>query len=299
MPKCPCCGYDQSGEVARWRDRCPMDGRCVECGLAFDWRDVFASPLCPGLVEHARGMRQWLWWGVRTSFAILWPRRFWMRVLPRHTLRPVPAALWFALPMTLWLLFPFCRALYTFVAECIHYWALSGPELTINWAFNQSRWIVESEVPFLAWWFYPFLAMALTSPVLLAALRPKSREESVAAPTLVRLALYAIAMGILAWPIGAWWDKLLFALEGLLSPYWFAHAQYLDPIARWRLDDATIPAMLVAWLLFWNWCALSKGTRLRNPFWVWLVLSTATLTVGLGIALCRWMLWAEVPRFCQ
>lgn len=40
-PRCTHCGYDQSGEVQTWREQCPLGGRCVECGQAFDWGEAF------------------------------------------------------------------------------------------------------------------------------------------------------------------------------------------------------------------------------------------------------------------
>ena len=43
MPECPRCGYDLRGITESWRNACPVDGRCAECGLEFAWRDVFAG----------------------------------------------------------------------------------------------------------------------------------------------------------------------------------------------------------------------------------------------------------------
>ncbi len=40
IPTCPRCGYDQSGEVARWRESCPLEGVCPECGLRFEWVEI-------------------------------------------------------------------------------------------------------------------------------------------------------------------------------------------------------------------------------------------------------------------
>lgn len=37
---CPRCGYDQSGAIATWVDRCPLQGVCPECGLDFEWARV-------------------------------------------------------------------------------------------------------------------------------------------------------------------------------------------------------------------------------------------------------------------
>lgn len=58
-PACPRCGYDQSGQAASWQDRCPVEGRCPECGTAFNWADLFDPSRrdVPWLAEHARGAR--------------------------------------------------------------------------------------------------------------------------------------------------------------------------------------------------------------------------------------------------
>lgn len=40
---CPRCGYNLRGVVETWRDSCPLDGTCSECGLAFAWREVLSE----------------------------------------------------------------------------------------------------------------------------------------------------------------------------------------------------------------------------------------------------------------
>jgi hypothetical protein len=40
-PACPRCGYDVSGVVPTWAEQCPIHGTCSECGLAFEWVDIF------------------------------------------------------------------------------------------------------------------------------------------------------------------------------------------------------------------------------------------------------------------
>jgi hypothetical protein len=55
--ECPRCGYDLSGAVATWADRCPVEGLCSECGLGFRWSDVLGPErLAPGWSsEHGGG----------------------------------------------------------------------------------------------------------------------------------------------------------------------------------------------------------------------------------------------------
>ncbi len=89
-PQCPRCGYDLGGEITRWDDWCPTTGTCSECGHGLDWADVFAPDrkICPGLVEHAVGVRQSVAWGLWTGCWMIVPWLFWKRVKLHHEVRP-------------------------------------------------------------------------------------------------------------------------------------------------------------------------------------------------------------------
>jgi hypothetical protein len=87
--RCPRCGYDLRGTVALWRESCPMDGRCAECGLGFEWAEVIGAraPRPGWCVEYARG-----WWGVpwrsaRTFVVAWWPWGFWKSLKMTHDAR--------------------------------------------------------------------------------------------------------------------------------------------------------------------------------------------------------------------
>lgn len=79
-PECPRCGYDLRGGVAAWRDSCPLDGVCPECGLRYEWRDVFKPErLSPRWsFEHGRDRLVWRW--VSTVARTLRPGTFWKRM---------------------------------------------------------------------------------------------------------------------------------------------------------------------------------------------------------------------------
>ncbi|MEX0876943.1 MAG: hypothetical protein WD114_05750 [Phycisphaerales bacterium] len=81
-PICPKCGYDQSGEIATWEERCPLEGVCPECGLAFAWADVFdpSRVHLPWYVEHAERKRDMLRRTPGTFWLLILPNRFWKRV---------------------------------------------------------------------------------------------------------------------------------------------------------------------------------------------------------------------------
>ncbi len=96
VPKCPRCGYDQSGAVAAWTDRCPVRGCCPECGTGFAWADLFD----PGrqdlgwLVEHATGIRQAIRRTPATLTRIVRPWVFWRAVGVLARVRPGVLAAW-------------------------------------------------------------------------------------------------------------------------------------------------------------------------------------------------------------
>ena len=46
--ECPRCGYDVRGVTAGWETSCPIEGKCTECGLMFDWGTVL-GPVTAGL----------------------------------------------------------------------------------------------------------------------------------------------------------------------------------------------------------------------------------------------------------
>ncbi len=85
LQNCPRCGYDLSGAVDSWSDRCPLEGVCPECGLSHRWRDVlnpgFAIPVW--FVENPntpfrRGFP-------RTSARCFRPRSFWRDIWMTHS----------------------------------------------------------------------------------------------------------------------------------------------------------------------------------------------------------------------
>ncbi len=82
--ECPRCGYDLSGLVATWRDSCPLDGRCSECGLNFEWANVLNPRMTTPewSFEHAqkRLVRSYL----RTLFETFRPWRLFARLRMEH-----------------------------------------------------------------------------------------------------------------------------------------------------------------------------------------------------------------------
>jgi hypothetical protein len=90
-PCCPRCGYDLRGECERWRDACPLRGRCVECGLDFAWADLHFRSRHPWLFEadwRHRPRRRLL----ATMLHAVRPRHFWNSLRLADPIRLLPAA---------------------------------------------------------------------------------------------------------------------------------------------------------------------------------------------------------------
>lgn len=76
-PACPRCGYDLTGLVGSWRDSCPLEATCSECGLPIELRWVLngrlraeaeffeTAPYRPRralIVTARRAVRPWVFW---------------------------------------------------------------------------------------------------------------------------------------------------------------------------------------------------------------------------------------------
>lgn len=84
--ECPRCGYDVTGDIPNWTHACPLNGRCSECGLDFEWGVLFspASNTPRWSFEHAReGVMLAL---LQTAARTLWPGALWRTLRIEHPL---------------------------------------------------------------------------------------------------------------------------------------------------------------------------------------------------------------------
>ncbi|MFT3683944.1 MAG: hypothetical protein QM783_03280 [Phycisphaerales bacterium] len=86
VPRCPRCGYDQSGACPAWRSECPLEGTCPECGLSFTWADAFNPWRIRShwLFEHKRPRSLGIIRATRSWLAALYPPGFWKRITLTH-----------------------------------------------------------------------------------------------------------------------------------------------------------------------------------------------------------------------
>jgi len=88
-PKCPRCGYDLRGLAQQWRESCPLDGRCSECGLTFEWADVLSPKrIVPKwFVEYSQSISGFVGRTFATLMRSLRPATFWREVQMWYSVR--------------------------------------------------------------------------------------------------------------------------------------------------------------------------------------------------------------------
>ncbi len=297
-PTCPRCGYDQSGAVAAWTDQCPTRGVCPERGLDFAWVVIFRPNLhdVRGFFEHARTVRQHLWWSLTTLPLVLTPNRFWRRISLDVPPRPCRSLLWIVLLLgTLWL----SSALLALVPAVVEYasvplpgYVRSTPEDRL-WGSISGGFLAPIARHTLVWgggvvyriapprWYLAYLPLLLLSlcwPFMLAMLSTRLTAAKIRAGHITRATAYS-----------------LFWLIFLLVPFFLrsgrdaldaAHALFTGrEFERWyynpfNLHDATVTkaflllagATVVIWLPVWWWFALSRGFLLRPVATLWAVI---------------------------
>lgn len=88
---CPRCGYDFEGEVSTWREACPLNVVCVECGFRADMIDVLGRGQTPawfiGVGQGWRGMFRRV---PGTAVRVLFPFRETSRLRLAHFQRSFP-----------------------------------------------------------------------------------------------------------------------------------------------------------------------------------------------------------------
>ncbi|MHC5028911.1 MAG: hypothetical protein ACYTGR_19350 [Planctomycetota bacterium] len=88
-PRCPRCNYDLRGTTALWTDTCPLEGVCTECGLSFEWADLFDERrrVPRWCVEYAASPPAFLRRTAATLLMTFRPWRFWKSLKMSHQIR--------------------------------------------------------------------------------------------------------------------------------------------------------------------------------------------------------------------
>lgn len=295
-PECPRCGYELRGTVESWRNACPLEGRCTECGLAFPWRDILTEEALtpPWCVEFSsrRGVPRALVATLGLSFV---PWRFWSSVKMTHAIRPSRLVLY-----VLFLAFSCCAILAVTngifmyknwrdvfgtggqvtntmsigeaVVRSMVLPLSTEPLGTVTWNLSGKTAAYMSPRSFLrnwrdAWNLLRFWAIAaVLGPLALIGLVASRRRAGIRPRHLVRAFVYS-----LGWVPFMWANGMV-----LLLPYhWFMFGWS----ARW-LNNADYVMMFVipAFVLLWWHAAVRRYLRMEHS-WV-VAASVSVLAMG-------------------
>jgi hypothetical protein len=274
---CPRCDYDLSGVAESWKDACPLDGVCSECGLAFRWPEILNPLLTVPAWSFEHAMRQRPLALLRTAARTFRPRRLWAELRMEHPVRvrrlltvpllAVPAA-WAVMALAIGMLLLGLRAL-----DAYHSYGGAWNDIasiatfgfaTYGWGSWQwvgpPAWLVVGA----AWWCV-LPAAFLTLPVTL-------RRAKVRPLHLARIWVYSLTWLPLA--LTWWWFPEVEAQVSWVVydhwPSWLMPALHKawgaanDPVAGWR-SRIFIAATAISLTLVWR-CAIRRYLRLPHSW---------------------------------
>ncbi|MBL0869421.1 MAG: hypothetical protein IBJ18_02460 [Phycisphaerales bacterium] len=295
-PTCPRCGYDQSGEVARWTESCPVKGTCPECGLEFAWGDLFdsSSMTLSWAVEYSQSARDFLNRFIRTHVRALNPFSFWSSLQLRSTPRVLPLIVLLVLVVLCpWMIHALARNAYVVSSDVLFPQApnpWNGSAFAEGWLWpifdlyhtqNATKWEVRS----LLWkWpimVYICIGMTVLPAILLSVLTSTRTTCRIRGSHILRCQAHAflpLAMGVYLYLLT---DIIADAATGIEEFFHLPFSSTLLTIGHldwyWHQNVNIIAAIGLVWIALY-WCvAINIGLRLKRG---WLV-TTACLFAGL------------------
>ena len=293
-PRCPRCGYDQSGPIATFTNACPTTGTCSECGLAFRWRDVFFPDRerIRGFFEHARGFWPGLWAIPRTAWLVARPWAFWKRLQLHMKPRLGRAAVWVLAALLATVLFRgvlgsadfAIGALYPAAPSVAQFWTtndLSDPGAW-EWVWAcppiDARTWYPGGFHLVQWWTDGWVPIAILATPIWAisfALLPQTRRRAkVKAVHIVRAFIYSciwLTMLLLPWIFQYLVRFVAAGLNAVQVPFpSFLRWMGFDP--HWLRNAIPLAIAVWLWLSIWWLFAIRRGFRLQHPTAVWFAL---------------------------
>jgi len=278
-PRCPRCGYNLRGITQTWNQTgaCPLQGKCSECGLDFDWHHIFHIATHPWLFEH-----HWRHHSVRslirTTLATLRPSKFWrdvhlydrVRILPLITVIILNIILVFTMEMIL-----------TFILNWQNWKTVSGgPYLLritnlISFAHG-TLFVYEYLVVLMLYLLHGVLAWGITMPVILLALPVTLRQAKVQMTHVVRISCYSLFIPIViivSWSIFKFIDSMIMypihSIFAWIDPWQWSWDWLFYGYFRTFGANMLIAFIFAAWWGIWWAYADRNYLRLQNWMKVW------------------------------
>ncbi len=290
---CPRCGYDQSGIVASWRDSCPLEGKCSECGLEFAWADVLNPQLAwpRWSFEHAR--KHLVWSYLCTVFMALLPRRFFAGIRMEHPIRFDRLAMLLVIcPIVLY--FGFAAIVAAIQYKFYRYnWGTPGPpSFTLADVGKSALWpYADGETLWYALRSPTTLGIALGAPIALLMplaflLLPATfRRMKIRVAHVVRVGIYALVAPAIFWSmlmvVWAAYETLQVHFYGNF-PRWLPS----ESLTGWMVAGGS--PLLALWAPYFWWRAGKQYLKLPRSLFVVIMLAIVT-------GLLTIVLWAYIP----
>ncbi len=290
---CPRCGYDFTGVIESWKDSCPVQGVCTECGLEFLCGDVL-NPSRMAMrwsFEHAEAKRVRAL--AKTLALTLRPGRFWSAMRMEYQSRLLRLVLLVLAAMSLcqvtFMLFACAAQVPGIDLEAIWNEILLGSVPDVEW--KNLLWLnsIGGEMydrstgevlpPVTTWW---LLLSGALIPLCFVMLPTTLRKRKVRPRHLARIWAYAIPVGILTISIPWIVDD---ALTAFIKWQWNHQVLFINagPILRFWLDNQwrVLVAVWLAWQVWWWRAACTRYLRL--PHGTGIAMSLVVLSLLLGM----------------
>lgn len=299
--ECPRCGYDQTGAIGAWERNepacCPLRGTCSECGLNFEWGNLFniIEAAQRGIFEHVK--RRYAPALLRTLYRSAWPNGFWRWIAMEHRIRvlrlvaclAVCACLVYVVAGVLFLAWDLLWAWRPLGMSLVRYSPgvqLAPPEQRFGY-----WWHIKIQ-PF--WWclgprnwgnpiFAPVIAISLTAlalmPLSYLLLPITFRTFRVR-----RLHLFRIAA------FGWMWVPLFLWIGQGVVQHTYSHLQWGRPFSgrtvpvEWRY----VGAALFVWQVWWWSAATRSYLKLPHPVTVSLTLTAVCYFTAFMLLFAVW-----------
>ncbi|MBL8990028.1 MAG: hypothetical protein JNJ48_00450 [Phycisphaerae bacterium] len=286
-PRCPRCGYDQSGAVATWTDACPLKATCPECGWEFAVCDAMNPRRTdlPWLHEHTPGRGLGVGRALRTLVRALFPWWYWTCVGLACRVSVVRLVLWALL------LFGGVHAAGAAVRTYHNLTWVSSLKVNVSpefvWTGIVNAWLTPfaraqwngpwnwSITPTLGFWGWQALAAVAPLPlvpVMLLLLGSSRAVTRVRFGHIARAAVMQLTVFIV--------PATLFALTALeQSPTALAayYQPFSDLLRQW--GGFVMAGCGLWWMAFWYF-AIVRGYRLPRGRLIWALLMVASALLG-------------------
>ena len=305
-PICPKCGYDQSGDIASWKNQCPTAGTCSECGLEFQWANIF-DPTRTHLAwytEHTRSLFKLITKTPATLLNLILPHRFWRAADITKATHPWRLVFWVIFTMVM-------THLLVSIPNGINIW------YDQNW--NQ-RTILQHYQMYGAYGIADVIFDGIAYPYYHALPEPYTHKWSLYFERGWSDAWYETFFEVINFQLGflLFWLLILFAIPTTKKQTKIRHAHVIRAAALsvlivflsfqcsrllrimpyftgpkfdifWQLDRWVVPAAVLWQIIFWS-CAIKIGWKVKH--WKSLVIlgTTAALLGGKALSMYGFLL---------